>query len=320
MLQPLLQVCDLVVRFDETPGTVAAVGGVNFSIGAGQTYCLVGESGCGKSLTARAILRLTPSPGVPSGRILFHGEDLLTIPEQRMRRVRGNHIGMIFQEPMTALNPVLRVGMQAAEPLRLHRGMDAAQARERMLELFGQVGIPAPQARYNDYPHQLSGGMRQRVMIAMALACGPELLLADEPTTALDVTIQGQILHLIRSLSEQRGMGVLLITHDLGVVAQTADLVSVMYAGRIVESAPVTDIFAEPLHPYTRGLMHSAPTRRNMLQKQLPAIAGSVPPPGAMPSGCLFHPRCPYVMPCCRETYPHAAGEEHTVACWLHTR
>ena len=320
ILQPLLQVCDLVVRFDETPGTFAAVGGVNFSIGVGQTYCLVGESGCGKSLTARAVLRLVPPPGVPSGRILFQGEDLLTLPEERMRRVRGNRIGMIFQEPMTALNPVLRVGMQAAEPLRLHRGMDAAQARERVLKLFGQVGIPAPEARYNDYPHQLSGGMRQRVMIAMALTCGPELLLADEPTTALDVTIQGQILHLIRSLSEQHGMGVLLITHDLGVVAQTADFVSVMYAGRIVESAPVADIFAKPLHPYTQGLMHSAPTRQNMLQKQLPAIAGSVPHPGAMPSGCLFHPRCPHVMLRCRETYPYTVGGEHTVACWLHAR
>ncbi len=318
IMQPLLQINDLVVRFDDPPGTFAAVGGVSFSIGTGQTYCLVGESGCGKSLTARAVLRLVPFPGVPSGRIIFQGEDLLTLPELSMRRVRGNRIGMIFQEPMTALNPVLRVGMQAAEPLRLHRNLDAAQARKRVLELFGQVGIPAPEARYNDYPHQLSGGMRQRVMIAMALACGPDLLLADEPTTALDVTIQGQILHLIRSLSEQHGMGVLLITHDLGVVAQTADFVSVMYAGRIVESAPAADIFAEPLHPYTQGLMQSAPTRKNMLQKRLPAIAGAVPHPAAMPSGCLFHPRCPHVMPRCREIYPHTVGKGHTVGCWLY--
>lgn len=318
MAHSLLQVCDLAVRFGNAPGTFATVGGINFHIEAGQTYCLVGESGCGKSLTAKAILRLVPPPGVPSGRILFQGEDVLSLPERAVRQIRGNRIGMIFQEPMTALNPVLRVGVQAAEPLRLHRGLNEAQARIRVLELFGQVGIPSPEARFNDYPHQLSGGMRQRVMIAMALACGPELLLADEPTTALDVTIQGQILHLLRTLAEKQGMGVLLITHDLGVVAQTADFVSVMYAGHIVETGPVAAIFAEPLHPYTQGLMHSAPTRKNMFQKRLPAIAGSVPHPGNMPPGCLFHPRCPHVMPRCRESYPPSTGVGHTVCCWLH--
>lgn len=314
---PLLDVENLQVRFTANSLSFDAVCGISFSISAGQVFCLVGESGCGKSLTAKALLRLVPETARIGGSLRLHGQNLLELAPEAMRRLRGLRMGMIFQEPMTALNPVLRVGDQVMEPLRLHLGLSAQAARERCAELFFQAGIPAPEGRMHDYPHQLSGGMRQRVIIAMALACEPSLLLADEPTTALDVTIQGQILSLIRHLSHERGMGTLLITHDLGVVAQAADSVGVMYAGRLVESGPVEAVFAAPRHPYTRGLMRSAPTSESRHMRRLPVIAGSVPPPEAMPPGCPFHPRCPESLPVCAEKSPPRTGTEHTACCWL---
>lgn len=317
---PLLRVENLGVRFTTDHMVFDAVRDVNFSIDAGRIFCLVGESGCGKSLTAKALLRLVPENAAATGRALLHGEDILALSPAELRRLRGRRISMIFQEPMTALNPVLRVGEQVMEPLRLHMGMNKEQARRRCVELFRQVGIPAPEKRLDDYPHQLSGGMRQRVMIAMALAGEPCLLLADEPTTALDVTIQWQILQLIQGLTRSRGMGVLLITHDLGVVAQVAHEMGVMYAGHMVESGPVESVFAAPSHPYTRGLLYSAPSRESRGLERLPVIGGSVPPPGAMPPGCPFHPRCGEAMPVCARKMPPpcAVGEGHTVCCWLH--
>lgn len=325
----LLRVENLGVRFTTDQMVFDAVSGVDFSIRAGRIFCLVGESGCGKSLTAKSLLRLVPENAHATGHVLLEDVDILTLAPAELRRLRGRRISMIFQEPMTALNPVLRVGDQVMEPLRLHLGMSRHEARERCLQLFQQVGIPGAGQRLDDYPHQLSGGMRQRVMIAMALACEPCLLLADEPTTALDVTIQWQILQLIQGLTESRGMGVLLITHDLGVVAQVAHEVGVMYAGRMVESGSVEQVLANPAHPYTRGLLHSAPSRESRGLSRLPVIAGSVPPPGAMPTGCPFHPRCSETMPLCTQKFPpmttlepntngNVIQESHRVRCWLH--
>lgn len=315
----LLTVQDLTVRFTTDSYAFDAVAEVNFALAGGQTLCLVGESGCGKSLTAKALLRLIPPTGNLSGHIFFEGQDMMALPEEHVRRLRGNRMGMIFQEPMTALNPVLQVGEQVAEPLRLHKHLSAHEARARAEMLFQQVGIASARSRLQDYPHLMSGGMRQRVMIAMALACEPQLLLADEPTTALDVTIQGQILQLLKKLTRERGMAMLLITHDLGVVAQMADTVVVMYAGRMVEEAPVRELFTQPLHPYTRGLMHAAPTKESMLTRRLPTIKGTVPSPAAMPAGCPFAPRCPEVQSRCAAQSPplkHESG--HKVYCWLH--
>ncbi len=315
---PLLRLEDLSVHFPFEGRLLPAVRDVHLELPPAAITCLVGESGCGKSLTARAVLRLTPETAVLGGRALLRGEDLLSLPEKELRGIRGRRVGMIFQEPMTSLNPVLRVGEQVAEPLRLHLGMGRAEARREAERLFADVGIPSPHSRYDDYPHQLSGGMRQRVMIAMTLACRPELLLADEPTTALDATIQGQILRLILDQSRERGMAVLLITHDLGVVAEVADVVGVMYAGRLVERAPARELFADPRHPYTRGLMHSAPSRRSMGLSRLPTIPGSVPSLQNMPPGCPFQPRCPEAMPRCTEAMPPSfVRGEHVVACWL---
>ncbi|EGW50127.1 hypothetical protein HMPREF1022_02778 [Desulfovibrio sp. 6_1_46AFAA] len=315
---PLLRLEDLSVHFPFEGHLLPAVRDVHLELPPAAITCLVGESGCGKSLTARAVLRLTPETAVLGGRALLRGEDLLSLPEKELRGIRGRRVGMIFQEPMTSLNPVLRVGEQVAEPLRLHLGMGRAEARREAERLFADVGIPSPHSRYDDYPHQLSGGMRQRVMIAMALACRPELLLADEPTTALDATIQGQILRLILDQSRERGMAVLLITHDLGVVAEVADVVGVMYAGRLVERAPARELFADPRHPYTRGLMHSAPSRRSMGLSRLPTIPGSVPSLQNMPPGCPFQPRCPEAMPRCAEAMPPSfVLGQHAVACWL---
>lgn len=315
---PLLRLEDLSVHFPFEGRLLPAVRDVHLELPPAAITCLVGESGCGKSLTARAVLRLTPETAVLGGRALLRGEDLLSLPEKELRGIRGRRVGMIFQEPMTSLNPVLRVGEQVAEPLRLHLGMGRAEARREAERLFADVGIPSPHSRYDDYPHQLSGGMRQRVMIAMALACRPELLLADEPTTALDATIQGQILRLILDQSRERGMAVLLITHDLGVVAEVADVVGVMYAGRLVERAPARELFADPRHPYARGLMHSAPSRRSMGLSRLPTIPGSVPSLQNMPPGCPFQPRCPEAMPRCTEAMPPSfVRGEHAVACWL---
>ena len=315
---PLLQLDNLSVTFTTAQGLLHAVRNINFSMNEGETVCLVGESGCGKSLTAKAIMRLTPANAVLTGRILLHGKNLLTMPEKAMHTVRGRRIGMIFQEPMTSLNPVLKVGDQVAEPLRLHEGLSSSQAREAAIELLTEVGIPAPQSRYDDYPHQLSGGMRQRVMIAMALSCRPELLLADEPTTALDATIQGQILRLLAARCRERRMAVLLITHDLGVAAQMADTVGVMYAGRLVESAPAQDLFADARHPYTQGLLHAAPSARSRGLERLPTIPGTVPSLQNMPTGCPFHPRCTCALPrCSTEMPPTFAQGAHRTACWL---
>ncbi|HIU16830.1 MAG TPA: ABC transporter ATP-binding protein [Candidatus Avidesulfovibrio excrementigallinarum] len=319
---PLLEVDELTVRLAPRHGVAFdAVHRVSFALAPGQTFCLVGESGCGKSLTALAILGLIPDIGrIVSGRILFAGQDLAGASEAALRTVRGRRIGMVFQEPMTSLNPVLRVGDQVAEVMEYHWRMGHREALQRTIELFRQVGIPSPDIRLRDYPHQLSGGLRQRVMIAMALACDPVLLLADEPTTALDVTIQGQILTLLREQAQQRGMGLLLITHDLGVVASMADAVGVMYAGRMVERASAADLFACPLHPYTRGLMQSAPTLDRLDQARLPAIAGSVPTPGELPEGCLFRPRCAEADERCLRRPPRVRLGCREVCCWLHAQ
>lgn len=271
-------------------------------------------------MTAFSILRLVPSPGrITNGSILYAGQDLLTLSDAAMCKLRGRSIAMIFQEPMTSLNPVLRIGDQVAEPLQVHFGQSRQEAHKHAMELLRQVGIPSPAARMRDYPHQLSGGMRQRVMIAMALACAPSLLLADEPTTALDVTIQGQILRLLKGLAQERAMGLLLITHDLGVVAEAADDVGVMYAGELVESAPVGEFFAHPLHPYAEGLMACAPTVDNRNNIRLATISGNVPSPAALPEGCVFRPRCPRAFSRCQEIPPvMEASKTHCVRCWLY--
>jgi peptide/nickel transport system ATP-binding protein len=298
---------------------VAAVDQVSFEIHAGETLGLVGESGSGKSVTALSIMRLVQPPGrVAGGQILFKGRDLLALDESAMREVRGAEISLIFQEPMTALNPVFRVGDQIAEALLVHRRASRQEAREQAIELLRAVRIPDPAARVRDYPHQLSGGLRQRVMIAIALACRPSLVIADEPTTALDVTIQAQILDLLREMKATFHLSLLLITHDLGVIAETADRVAVMYAGRIVETGPVRQIFRQPAHPYTRGLLASMPG--GAPGQRLRAIEGSVPLLGALPSGCAFNPRCPDRFEPCTAVRPpdFAAGPSQTAKCYLH--
>lgn len=316
---PPLRLDGLHVTFVDEERCLPAVQDVRLDLPPAAITCLVGESGCGKSLTARAILRLVPPGARLAGRILYRGEDLLALPEARMRALRGRHLAMIFQEPMTALNPVLRVGDQAAEGLRLHHGLSAAEARAEVIRLFGEVGIPAAAERYVEYPHQLSGGMRQRVMIAAALSCRPDILLADEPTTALDATLQGQILNLIRDQALARGMAVLLITHDLGVVARVAAHVGIMYAGFLVEYGPTADVLARPLHPYTRGLLASSPGRAPLGAARLPAIPGSVPPLGSRGAGCPFAPRCHEALPVCSQSLPDEYGENgRRVRCWLH--
>jgi oligopeptide/dipeptide ABC transporter ATP-binding protein len=319
---PLLEVQDLQTFF-HAEGTVArAVDGVSFTVGAGETLAIVGESGSGKSVTSLSIMRLVPIPPgeIASGRVLFRGRDLLALPEPEMRHIRGNEIGMIFQEPMSSLNPLLTVGEQIAEVVRLHQGLGRNAARQRAVEMLARVNIPDPERRALEYPHRLSGGMRQRVMIAMALACRPALLIADEPTTALDVTIQAQILHLIRALQIEMSMSVLFITHNLGVVAQVADRVAVMYAGRIVEQGDVRTVFAAPLHPYTRALLRSIPRVEAVGRdpsRRLLSIPGQVPSPVALPPGCSYAPRCPLADEVCRTAMPpHAeviAG--HDVRC-----
>lgn len=315
----LLKLKQLSVNFPGRGVLLRAVRELSLEVPAHAISCLVGESGCGKSLTCRAILRLTPEYATLHGQIEFQGQNILELSEARLRKIRGAKIGMIFQEPMTSLNPVLTVGEQAAEPLNLHLRMGKREAKSKVIELFQQVGIPAAENRYRDYPHQLSGGMRQRVMIAMALACGPDLLLADEPTTALDATIQGQILRLIMAESRQRGMAVLLITHDLGVVAEVADFVGVMYAGMLVEYAPKAALFAGPLHPYTQGLIAAQPSRASIGLDKLPTIPGVVPTLETIPSGCPFQPRCPKAMTVCAQQAPSAdCHNGHMVACWLY--
>jgi oligopeptide/dipeptide ABC transporter ATP-binding protein len=309
---------DLHTVFHTDDGTVQAVNGVSFHVDAGETLGIVGESGCGKSVTAFSIMRLIPSPPgrIAQGAVLLRGRDLLTIDAEAMRRLRGNELSMIFQEPMTALNPVYTVGNQIMEAIRLHQGVGRKEARARAVQMLEKVGIPSPEQRVGEYPHQLSGGMRQRVMIAMALACNPAVLIADEPTTALDVTIQAQILDLLRGLQKEMGMAILLITHDLGVVAEMANRVAVMYAGKVVEYASARDLFRDPRHPYTIGLLESIP-RMSRSAERLSVIPGTVPPPTAFPPGCAFHPRCPFIADRCRTEVPEleASGEARRVRC-----
>jgi oligopeptide/dipeptide ABC transporter ATP-binding protein len=318
---PLLQIEDLSVHFPTDAGDVPAVRGVSLSIAPGETAALVGESGCGKSVTAFSILRLISEPGrITGGAIRFDGRDLVKLSEAEMRAVRGRDIGMTFQEPMTSLNPVFTIGRQVAEVLTLHRGLDEKAARSEVLALLGRVGIPSPEQRADQYPHEFSGGMKQRVLIAMALACRPKLLIADEPTTALDVTIQAQILALLRSLQAEFQMAILLITHDLGVVAHFAEHVHVMYAGKIVERAKTADLFASPLHPYSRALLGALPGQGKKKQP-LEAIPGRVPAPLSLPPGCAFSARCKFVMDRCPSDLPELGvkdDRDHAVACWLH--
>jgi oligopeptide/dipeptide ABC transporter ATP-binding protein len=319
MKSPLLDVQQLETRFRTGDGVVRAVDGVTFRLEEGETLGLVGESGCGKSVTALSILRLIPQPPgeIAGGPLNFRGENLLAKSEKEMRKIRGNEISMIFQEPMTSLNPVFTCGFQIMEAIQLHQRLDKARARERAIEMLQVVGIPSPEQRVDEYPHQLSGGMRQRVMIAMALSCNPALLIADEPTTALDVTIQAQILDLIARLRREFGMAVLIITHDLGVVAEVADKVAVMYAGKIVEYSGVTEIFARPLHPYAQGLLTSIPRLGRDLER-LQVIPGTVPNALHFPPACRFHPRCPLADQRCRTEEPPLTpdGDGHLVACW----
>ncbi len=316
---PLLEIRDLHVEFATSAGVVRAVDGVSYDIPRGRTLAVVGESGCGKSVTAMSILRLIERQRgeITSGRIDFDGQSLLELSEEQMRRVRGNDIAMIFQEPMTSLNPVYTVGTQIGEAVQLHRGLDAAATEREVLRLLRLVGIPSPEQRYHEYPHQLSGGMRQRVMIAMALSCRPKLLIADEPTTALDVTIQAQILQLMQDLQARLGMSILLITHDLGVVANMAHEVVVMYAGRIVEHASVDDLYAHPQHPYTAGLLASLPDA-SVGFSRLQTIEGTVPDALSFPSGCRFHPRCRLRLERCADEQPELrshADRQHQSAC-----
>ena len=302
---PLLHVVNLHTQFQTRAGLVRAVDGVSFHIDRGELLGVVGESGCGKSITALSIMRLIAPPGkIVAGEINFKGRNLLKLSDPEMRAIRGDDIAMIFQDPMTSLNPVFTVGDQIAEALRLHKNLSRKAAKDAAVEAMKEVAIPDPARRANDYPHQLSGGMRQRVMIAMALACDPELLIADEPTTALDVTIQAQILELLNDLRKTRELAILLITHDLGVVAEVADRVAVMYTGRIVEESPVTELFARPKHPYTEGLLRSVPklTAEDVAKStRLETIEGTVPSPTNLPPGCHFAPRCPHRMPRCTE-------------------
>jgi peptide/nickel transport system ATP-binding protein len=316
--EALLKIDDLRTYFKMEGGLARAVDGVSYEIRAGRTLAVVGESGSGKSVTALSILRLIPSPpGVHAGGHIFsEGKDLTTLSEAELRDIRGNKIAMIFQEPMTSLNPVFTVGDQIGESLRLHKGLSRAQAREQAIALLREVKIPSPEARIDEHPHQLSGGMRQRVMIAMALACSPKLLIADEPTTALDVTVQAQILDLMRELQARSGTAILFITHDLGVVAEMADDVVVMYAGKVVERADVQTLFDTPTHPYTQGLFRSMPALDGQRGPLVP-IEGSVPSPLDFPSGCRFRNRCPQAVPRCAESEPALLehGPGHVVAC-----
>ncbi len=317
----LLRVRDLRTVFHTAEGLVQAVDGVSFRIDRGRTFALVGESGCGKSVTAFSIMRLIPTPPgqIAHGAVLLDGADLLTLPAKAMRSVRGAKISMIFQEPMSSLNPVFTCGSQIVEAIRLHRRVNAAEARELAVEMLAKMGIPEPAQRFGEYPHQLSGGMRQRVMIAMALSCNPQLLIADEPTTALDVTIQAQILDLLREIQQRSDLAICLITHDLAVVAETAQTVGVMYASRMAELTDVNRLFDEPLHPYTQGLFRSLP-RLGAKARRLETIPGNVPSGLALPSGCKFHPRCPVGrdLPRCRGDQPalREVRPGHWAACW----
>ena len=319
-MAPLLQIKELRTSFFTDDGVVKAVDGVTYDVQEGETLGLVGESGCGKSVSALSILRLIPTPPgrIVGGEVIFEGEDLLKVDEDQIRHVRGNQIAMIFQEPMTSLNPVLTIGRQLTEALELHLSMASSDATQRAIELLELVGIPEAATRINDYPHQFSGGMRQRVMIAMALSCNPKLLLADEPTTALDVTIQAQILEILARLSREMGTSVVIITHNLGVVARYADRVNVMYAGKIVESATADDLYAKPRHPYTVGLLTSVPRLDQERKTKLKVIEGVPPDLINLPKGCSFEPRCSFSVDRCKDEIPPLmqVGEKHQAACW----
>jgi oligopeptide/dipeptide ABC transporter ATP-binding protein len=321
--EAILEVESLRTSFFTADGVVHAVDNVSFNVRRGEAVALVGESGCGKSVTAMSIMRLVAVPGkITAGAVRFKGKNLVDLPEREMRKVRGNDIAMVFQEPMTSLNPVFKIGTQIVEAIRLHRKATKREAWKLAGEMLDLVAIPDPVRRLDDYPHQLSGGMRQRVMIAMALSCNPELLIADEPTTALDVTIQAQIMELLASLQKKLGLAVLLITHDLGVVAEFCERIIVMYTGRVVEEAPVSRLFIEPAHPYTRGLLRSLPSLvpGAPARKRLSTIEGMVPSLNALPPGCKFNPRCPDVMPICLGNEPARmiVGEGHDARCYLH--
>jgi oligopeptide transport system ATP-binding protein len=317
---PLLDVRDLRTTFKTEDGTVTAVAGLSFSLDAGSTLGIVGESGSGKSVTSLSIMRLIAPPGrIESGRILFDGEDLLQKSEAEMRAIRGHRIAMIFQDPMTSLNPVLTVGEQIAEAVRLHLGLSRREARDHTIEMLRKVRIPSPEKRVDDYPHQFSGGMRQRVMIAMALSCGPRLLIADEPTTALDVTIQAQILDLMQEMQRETGTAIILITHDLGIVAETCENVLVMYAGAMVEYGRAEEIFASPRMPYTQGLLASLPRLDARERTRLKPIPGQPPNLLRLPPGCAFAPRCAMRMPVCAQPAPiYDFGGGHVARCWLY--
>jgi oligopeptide/dipeptide ABC transporter ATP-binding protein len=316
---PLLEIRDLAVGFQSERSFARAVDGVSLEVRRGRTLGIVGESGCGKSVTAFSIMRLLPQPHgkIVGGQILFEGKDLVRATETELHAIRGNRIGMVFQEPLSALNPVQTIGRQLSEVLLLHKPVTKAQALAESVRWLGKVGIPSPEIRVGEYPHQLSGGMRQRVVIAMALACNPSLLIADEPTTALDVTIQAQILDLMQVLQREMGMAMILITHDFGVIAQVCDEVVVMYAGQIAERGSVVDIFGRPSHPYTRGLLASIPRLSTVRKSRLPTIEGVVPGLDAMPEGCRFQNRCPYAEPRCASGKPplETVAEGHEVSC-----
>ncbi|WP_027417375.1 ABC transporter ATP-binding protein [Aneurinibacillus terranovensis] len=320
-MENILEVKDLHVSFHTYGGEVKAIRGINFEVKKGETVAIVGESGCGKSVTAQSIMQLIPSPPVDykQGHIMFNGQDLLKKSEKEMEKIRGNDIGMIFQDPMTSLNPTMKVGQQIAESLIKHQGLSRAEAHERALQALKLVGIPQPDKRVNQYPHEFSGGMRQRAMIAVALACRPKLLIADEPTTALDVTIQAQILDLMKELQMQTGTSIILITHDLGVVAEMCDRVVVMYAGEIVETGTIDDIFYHPQHPYTKGLLNSVPRLDMNKNEPLKPIVGTPPDLIAPPVGCPFFARCEYAMEICRGHKPELeeVGRGQYSACWL---
>ena len=318
----LLEVLDLNIVIDTEKGLLPAVEDLSFYINKGESLCLVGESGCGKSITALSILRLLQSPPLylsKKSKILFNGLDLTKLSLARLRNIRGREISMIFQEPMTALNPVFTIGEQISETIISHNILEKDRVKGYVLELMQQVGIPEPETRYNAYPHELSGGLRQRALIAMALSCNPKLLIADEPTTALDVTIQAQILALLKKLQQEKELSLLFITHNLGVVAQIAQRVMVMYLGKIVEEATVEEIFRNPLHPYTKGLMASVPYGDVIKTGKLKPIKGSVPPVGAKISGCNFHPRCPFAKDICKKSFPHLTevSKNHRVYCHI---
>jgi len=320
LAEALLQVKDLKTNFYTEEGVVQAVAGVSYDIQPGEIVGLVGESGCGKTVSALSILRLIPNPPgkIVGGEIIFEGDDIIKMDEEEVRHIRGNKIGMIFQEPMTSLNPVLTIGRQLTETLELHLKMDKKAATQRAIELLEMVGIPEARQRINDYPHQFSGGMRQRVMIAMALSCNPKLLLADEPTTALDVTIQAQILELLTRLTRELGTAVIVITHNLGVVARYADRVFVMYAGKVIESATAAELYANPRHPYTLGLLKSVPRLDEIRKEKLDPIEGMPPDLINLGAGCPFRPRCRFSVDRCKEENPPliAVAEAHASACW----